>query len=103
MRALKQSNPNPFNEDHFFGNDDHIDALKDALGEALAALRTMRDAYGKLHDGLNDMIGEGEGEARLTAAMIPDDYRWLADQLTTCVSADREAADILAQYPEDNA
>lgn len=34
-------------------------------------------AYGKLHDGLSDMIEEG----RLTEADIPDDYQWLVESL----------------------
>jgi hypothetical protein len=35
-------------------------------------------AYGKLHDGLSEMIEEG----RLREADIPDDYQWLVKQLT---------------------
>jgi hypothetical protein len=37
----------------------------------------LRD-YGKLHDGLSDMIESG----RLTEAHIPDDYQWLVATLT---------------------
>ena len=34
---------------------------------------SLYSAYGKLHDGLSDMIEGG----RLTEADIPDDYKWL--------------------------
>ena len=35
-------------------------------------------AYGKLHDGLSDMVESG----RLSETEIPDDYQWLVDSLT---------------------
>jgi hypothetical protein len=41
------------------------------------ALQDMVAIYGRLHDGLSDMIDTG----RLTAADIPDDYGWLVELL----------------------
>jgi hypothetical protein len=62
---------NPMDDDGFDGNDDHIDALKDAV-------RT----YAGLHDLISDMIEDG----RLTEAMIPDDYRAVVEKLVECVA-----------------
>lgn len=39
-------------------------------------------SYRSFHDGLSDMIEDG----RLTAADIPDDYKWLVDSLAALVS-----------------
>jgi hypothetical protein len=85
---------NPFDDDDFDGNDDHIDCLKDRLSEALAALRTMREAYGTLHDEVSELVESG-------ANLTHDSSQLLADQLAACVSADQEAASILGQYPDD--
>ena len=63
--------PNPMDDDDFDGNDDHIDALKEAV-------RT----YAELHDLISDMIEDG----RLTEAMIPDDYRAVVEKLVECVA-----------------
>jgi hypothetical protein len=63
--------PNPMDDDDFDGNDDHIDALKEAV-------RT----YAELHDLISDMIEDG----RLTEAMIPDDYRAVVERLVECVA-----------------
>lgn len=62
---------NPMDDDDFDGNDDHIDALKEAL-------RT----YAGLHDLISDMIEGG----RLTEAMIPDDYQAVVAKLVECVA-----------------
>ena len=52
----------------------------------LHALEDMRQKYGRLHDGLSDMIESG----RLTAADIPDDYDWLVMMLAgPCIEADQ--------------
>lgn len=52
------------------------------------ALKAMHQAYGKLHDGLSDMIEEG----RLTEADIPDDYQWLVETLSgPCLAANATA------------
>jgi hypothetical protein len=62
----------------------------------LDALRQMRRAYGRLHDGLSDMI---EG-MRLLEADIPDDYDWLVIMLTEhCLPADQAAKRALENYP----
>jgi hypothetical protein len=68
---MAKKTPNPLNDDDFYGNDDHIDALKDAV-------RT----YATLHDMISDMIESG----RLTQAHIPDDYPALVDKLVECVA-----------------
>lgn len=96
-----QATQNPFEDDDFDGNDDHIDALKDSLREALGIIETMRRQYGELHDQLNDLIGEAEAPARLHQDMIPDDYAALTDQMAKCVVADHEAKEFLAQFPEE--
>lgn len=74
---------------------------EEKLSKAVSALRAMRRTYGALHDGLNDMIGEGEGPARLTPDMIPDDYHWLADQLAECVYADYLAKTLLDNLTDE--
>lgn len=40
-------------------------------------------SYAELHDGLSDMIESG----RLTAADIPDDYKWLVESLAYLANA----------------
>jgi hypothetical protein len=62
---------NPLNDDDWTGNDDQIQALKDAL-----------EVYCQLHDRLSDMIEEG----RLTESDISDDYQWLVGKLVDCAS-----------------
>lgn len=52
------------------------------------ALQAMIKAYGRLHDGLSDMIEGG----RLTEADIPDDYHWLVQQLAGSTALANEQA-----------
>lgn len=63
----------------------HHDAL-------VAALVTMRERYGRLHDALSDCIESG----RLDESHIPDDYKALADMLEACCGADHVAEAALA-------
>jgi hypothetical protein len=59
--------------------------LIDTNKELLAALEEMEREYGKLHDGLSDMLGDEEGEQRLFEEAIPDDYQWLVGRLVDLV------------------
>jgi hypothetical protein len=68
---MSRKTPNPLNDDDFYGNDDHIDALKNAVL-----------TYAALHDMISDMIEDG----RLTEAAIPDDYQALVAKLVECVA-----------------
>ena len=74
-------------------------ALSTQLHQApalLKALQAMRTAYGRLHDGLSDMIEGG----RLTEADIPDDYQWLVKQLAGPANlADEHARRLLESSP----
>ncbi|MBY0261713.1 MAG: hypothetical protein K2Q20_05185 [Phycisphaerales bacterium] len=73
-----------------------------------AALRDTLSAYGRLHDGLSNLIGDDtsdefpDDEARLTEAMIPDDYEWLVLTLTDCVAAADAARAALAHPASTN-
>ena len=87
---------NPFDDNDWDGNDDQLDALKSALGEALEMLRDMRETYGPLHDEISDLIESGRNLTHESEAS-------LAEMLTACVVVDQKAADLLTQYPEDNA
>jgi hypothetical protein len=59
-----------------------------------ASLRTMRAAYGRLHDFLSDAIEGG----RLKEADIPDDYAAIVAQLEgPCSAADDTAGKIIAE------
>jgi len=53
--------------------------------------------YRRLADGLSDMI---EGD-RLTESAIPDDYRWLADQLAAIAAADPGDTELPAHMRAD--
>ena len=59
--------------------------------EALALLAE----YGKLHDGLSDMIESG----RVTRADLPNDYEWLADKLAALAPMIDKIADALKPQP----
>lgn len=93
--GIRNDPPNPFCDDDWDGNDDHIDALKEALGEALAMVRSLREAYGPLHDTLSDLIEDG------TATLDNAARATLADQLEKCVRVDGEAMVLLTSIPED--
>ena len=54
------------------------------------ALQAMYKAYGRLHDGLSDMIEGG----RLTEADIPNDYHWLVKQLAGSTALANEQAGV---------
>lgn len=96
--GLKNDPPSPFCDDDYEGNDDHIDALKEALGEALNTIHALRAAYGPLHDQISDLI-EG-GSAQVRATMTQATIKLIADQLAACVRADQAAKDLLASIPE---
>lgn len=62
----------------------HNGLAHDAGPDMLVALRTMRAAYGRLHDFLSDAIEGG----RLTDDHIPDDHAAICDALEKCNAAD---------------
>lgn len=67
---------------------------KDPQSILKTALQDMQSAYGRLHDGLSDMIESG----RLTEADIPDDYQWLVETLSEpCNVANQKAEEALRQ------
>lgn len=96
--GIRNDPPSPFVDDDWDGNDDHIDALKDALRDALDTVHALRKAYGPLHDTLSDLVEGGAAHAR--AAMTQDMVDLLADHLAACVKADQEAKDVLDSIPE---
>ncbi len=57
------------------------------------ALKTMRKAYGHLHEIVSDIIESG----RLKEGDIPDDYQALVAALAECNNADRAAVDALRE------
>lgn len=92
---------NPFNDADFMAPEHQIDALKLELSSALTMIRTLRNSAGDLLDDLNDLIGEVEADARLTEAMIPDDYRSLVNKMEQ-VSIDWNiSGDLLNVRPVD--
>ena len=68
-----------------------------AAPDLLTSLEEMERKYGKLHDGLSDLIGDGEGPQRLSPADIPDDYRWLADTLAELVGVAHRCKQVIAK------
>lgn len=62
-----------------------------AAPDLLEALEEMDQEYGALHDGLSDMLGDGEGIQRLFPHDIPDDYKWLVDTLIKLVGVSERA------------
>jgi hypothetical protein len=89
--------PNPLDDRYFSDKDAQISALKALVLEAGGILKNVREHYGSLHDQVNDLIGEGVGDARLTEDMIPDDYDALVTRLVECVSVDFRAQNFLEE------
>ena len=59
----------------------------------LAAVKAMREKYGRVHDALSDMIEGG----RLRKEHIPDDYQALVQYLEDATGADNQARDTVAK------
>lgn len=83
----------PFNDDHYDGNDEQIEDLKEIGWELKDALALMWAKYDRLHDFLSDAIEEG----RLTEDMIPDDYEAIVAALVDCLDADVNAKEVLGK------
>ncbi|WP_211440945.1 hypothetical protein [Collimonas humicola] len=66
---------------------DTVTPLIEAAPDLLAALKTMREKYGRLHDALSDCIESG----RLNAEILPNDYAALVEMTEACVGADHQA------------
>lgn len=67
-----------------------------AHDELVAALRLMRERYGRLHDALSDCIESG----RLKRGEIDDDYQALVDLAAACVGADHTADELLKRIAD---
>lgn len=69
-----------------------------AAPKLLTMLVKMVESYGRLHDGLSDMLGDGEGSRRLSEEMIPEDYSWLVETLSDLAPVSDEATQIVKGF-----